>query len=198
MKGPVEKKIEPFFRVVERVSNISSEISFENFWLSKGAKIRTFIPYSVCAMFALKLKKAKFKKGHNKLPLFSWKKISLKKICSWLEAVLCPQSSQEKKLKEKEKINFFSKMRECDIVVGTLLFFSQKKISCNKWPKNTTSKEREKKSQKKNWFYQLENFPKNHNTQKRMNLSVKSAFHCAYNFLIDKMKITLRTQFLVM
>ena len=31
MKGPVEKKIEPFFRVVERVSNISSEISFENF-----------------------------------------------------------------------------------------------------------------------------------------------------------------------
>ena len=90
-------------------------------------------------------------------------------------------------------------MRECDIVVGTLLFFSQKKkyLAIN-GQKNTTSKEREKKSQKKNWFYQLENFPKNHNTQKRMNLSVKSAFHCAYNFLIDKMKITLRTQFLVM
>ena len=75
----LKKKLSLFFRVVERVSNISSEISFENFWLSKGAKIRTFIPYSVCAMFALKLKKAKFKKGHNKLPLFSWKKISLKK-----------------------------------------------------------------------------------------------------------------------
>ena len=94
-------------------------------------------------------------------------------------------------------------MRECDIVVGTLLFFSQKKISCNKWPKKTTSKEREKKSQEKNLIFTNgdEISPNQKITtthKKRMNLSVKSAFHCAYNFLIDKMKITLRTQFLVM
>jgi hypothetical protein len=92
-------------------------------------------------------------------------------------------------------------MRECDIVVGTLLFFSQKKYLAINGQKNTTSKEREKRARKKIDFTNGE-FPpkiKNHNThKKRMNLSVKSAFHCAYNFLIDKMKITLRTQFLVM
>ena len=93
-------------------------------------------------------------------------------------------------------------MRECDIVVGTLLFFSQKKYLAINGQK-TTSKKREKKSQKKNLIFTNgdEISPNQKITtthKKRMNLSVKSAFHCAYNFLIDKMKITLRTQFLVM
>ena len=64
-------------------------------------------------------------------------------------------------------------------------------------------KREKKRARKKFDFYQWRqkispNQKNHHNTQKRMNLSVKSAFHCAYNFLIDKMKITLRTQFLVM
>ena len=64
-------------------------------------------------------------------------------------------------------------MRECDIVVGTLLFFSQKKkISCNKWPKKQHLKREKKKSQEKKFdFYQWRrNFPKSknhHNTQKK-------------------------------
>ena len=88
-------------------------------------------------------------------------------------------------------------MRECDIVVGTLLFFSQKKYLAINGQK-TQHLKREKKRARKKLILPIGEFPKNHNTQKRMNLSVKSAFHCAYNFLIDKMKITLRTQFLVM
>jgi hypothetical protein len=69
--------------------------------------------------------------------------------------VLCPQSSQEKKLKEKEKINFFSKMRECDIVVGTLLFFSQKKYLAINGQKTQHLKREKKRARKKidftNW-----------------------------------------------
>lgn len=47
-------------------------------------------------------------------------------------------------------------------------------------PKNIFEKERKKETEK-NWFFTNGEFPKYH-TQKRMNLSVKSAFHCAYYF----------------
>ena len=71
--------------------------------------------------------------------------------------MLCPQSSQEKKLKEKEKINFFSKMRECDIVVGTLLFFLAKKkyLAINGQKTQHLKREKKKEPEKKidftNW-----------------------------------------------
>jgi hypothetical protein len=77
--------------------------------------------------------------------------------------VLCPQSSQEKKLKEKEKINFFSKMRECDIVVGTLLFFSQKKYLAINGQK-TQHLKREKKEPEKKLILPMENFPQKSKT----------------------------------
>ena len=155
MKGPVEKKIEPFFSGCWTSVKHFIRNFFWEFLIVERCENQNF--YSILSMrnVCTQTEKGQIQKRSQQTSFVLMEKNIFKKICSWLEAVLCPQSSQEKKLKEKEKINFFSKMRECDIVVGTLLFFSQKKISCNKWPKNTTSKEREKKSQKKidftNW-----------------------------------------------
>jgi len=118
-----------FFRVVERVSNIFHDqkillriFDFQR-WCKKNQNF-----YSILSMcLHSNWKRPNKERSQQNFLCSHGKKNIFKKICSWLEAVLCPQSSQEKKLKEKEKINFFSKMRECDIVVGTLLFFSQKK-----------------------------------------------------------------------
>ena len=124
-------------------------------------KIRTFIPYSVCGITDT-LKKGQTKK-RSQQSSFVLMKISLKKNCSWLEAVLCPQSSQEN---ENEK-NQFEDERVWHRS-GNFAFFSRKKSSCNKWPKiiqKTSLKKREKKRRKKLIFTNGE-FPKYHTHKK--------------------------------
>jgi hypothetical protein len=77
-------------------------------------------------------------------------------------------------------------MRECDIVVGTLLFFSQKKYLAINGQKNTTSKEREKKSQKKKLILPMENFPQ----------KSKTTTHTKKNEFVSQICVSLCLQFL--
>ena len=153
MKGPVEKKIEPFFSGCWTSVKHFIRNFFWEFLIVERCENQNF--YSILSMrnVCTQTEKGQIQKRSQQTSFVLMEKNIFKKICSWLEAVLCPQSSQEKKLKGKNQL-FFENERVWHRS-GNFAFFLAKKISCNKWPKNTTSKEREKKSQKKidftNW-----------------------------------------------
>jgi len=77
-----------------------------------------------------------------------------------------PPIQSRKEIKRKGKNQLFSKMRECDIVVGTLLFFSQKKYLAINGQK-TQHLKREKKRARKKLILPIGEFPqKSQHTKK--------------------------------